>query len=125
MRRRTLRRIAALLSLATWLCAHRAAAAAVPDDPDSTVKSARDSSRFLPRWLHLHAAVGLGWLASPEWMRKFYQAGQGYELGLETRPGTYFRLRLDGEYQVLPAVTDASYSFLTRVPGLESGSTRD
>jgi hypothetical protein len=126
MRRRTIRRIAALLSLAAILCAHRAAVAAEPEASDSTAKSAsRDSSRFLPRWLHLHAAVGLGWLASPEWMRKFYQAGQGYEIGLETRPGTYFRLRLNGEYQVLPAVTDASYGFITSVSGIDGSPRRD
>jgi hypothetical protein len=97
----------------------------VPEPPEGASKSAApDTSRFLPRWLHAHASAGLGWLASPEWMRKFYQAGQSYSAGLETRPGPSFRLRLDGEYQALPAVTDASFSFVTSL-SLDGVPTRD
>jgi hypothetical protein len=114
MSNRAVRRIATLLSLAACLCAPRLAHAAVPEEmpPPEVKAAAKDSTRLLPNWVHLHAAAGLGWLASPEWMRKFYQAGQGYELGFEVRPAGAFRLRVNGEYQTLPAVTNASYSFV-------------
>ena len=114
------RRIATLALLAACFAAPRSARAAVPEPtPEETAKAtARDTSRFLPRWLHLHASAGLGWLASPEWMRKFYQAGQSYDAGLEIRPGKTLRLRLNGEFQDLPAVTDARYSYPYGVSGI-------
>jgi len=112
MKQLDIRRLAALTSLAACLVSLRPARAAVPEPAEEAAKPAvQDTSRFLPRWLHLHAAAGLGWLASPEWMRKFYQAGQGYELGLEVRPGPALRLRLNGDYQTLAAVTHASFTF--------------
>jgi len=124
---RATRRIVTLAFLASCLAAPGAARAAAPETPAEKVSkpAAADTSRFLPRWLHLHGSAGLGWLASPEWMRKFYQAGQSYDAGLETRPGNTFRLRLNGEYQALPAVTHASFSFITSVPGLDSEPARD
>ena len=127
MRIHNVARTAALAALAACLCAARPARCEVPEPPGEVVAkaAANDTSRFLPRWLHLHGAAGLGWLASPAWMRKFYQAGQGYEAGLETRPGGAFRLRLNGEYQMLPAVTTATYVFITSVPGLDSEPSRD
>jgi len=118
MKQPIVRRLAALASLAACLVWVRPARAAVPGTPAEAAEPAvADTNRFLPRWLHLHAAAGLGWLASPEWMRKFYQAGQGYELGFEVRPGHTFRLRLNGEYQGLPVVTDAKYTYVYMTPG--------
>jgi len=112
------RRLATQASLAACLLALRPARAAVPEPAAEAANAAvQDTSRFLPRWLHLHAAAGLGWLASPEWMRKFYQAGQSYELGFEARPSNTFRLRLNGEYQGLPVVTDAKYTYVYMTPG--------
>jgi len=107
-------RVAMLVSITACLCAPSPARAAEPAPPAEAAakQAAPDTSRFLPSWLRLHGSAGLGWLASPEWMRKFYQAGQSYDAGLETRPGSTFRLRLNGEYQALPAVTDAAYSYV-------------
>jgi hypothetical protein len=123
---RIVRRIATLASLAACLCAQAPVRAAVPEPEEGAPKPVvADSSRLLPRWLHLHGAAGLGWLASPEWMRKFYQAGQSYEVGLQVRPSGAFRLSLSGEYQTLPAVTDMSYGFITSVPALDTEPTRD
>ena len=126
---RTTRRIATLALLAACIGAPRSARAAVPEPPAEGAKPAAaatpDSSRFLPRWVSLHASAGVGWLASPEWMRKFYQAGQSYDAGFEARPGKTFRLRLNGEYQALPAVTNASFSFVTSIPGLDTEPARD
>jgi hypothetical protein len=127
MRTHNVRRIVALASLAACGCAFSPATAAPPEPPDDDVvakAAANDTSRFLPRWLHLHGAAGLGWLASPEWMRKFYQAGQGYEAGLEIRPAASIRLRLNGEYQSLPAVTNAEFSFVKYLPD-EANWVRD
>ena len=116
MSHRIARRIAMLASLAACLAAPRPAGAAMHEPPAEgdkpSASAATDTSRFLPRWLSLHGSAGLGWLASPEWMRKFYQAGQSYDLGLEARPGATFRLRLNGEYQGLPVVTEAQYSYV-------------
>jgi hypothetical protein len=119
-------RYAALAILVALSFVPRCARAAPPEPPAvaAAKPAAADTSRFLPNWLHLHGSAGLGWLASPEWMRKFYQAGQSYDLGLETRPGATFRVRLDGEYQALPAVTDAEFSFVTSL-SLDGVPTRD
>ncbi|HXJ69122.1 MAG TPA: hypothetical protein VNM39_09455 [Verrucomicrobiae bacterium] len=118
MKQPIVHRLAALASLAACLVWVRPARAAVPGTQAEAAESAvADTSRLLPHWLHLHAAAGLGWLASPEWMRKFYQAGQGYELGFEVRPSNTFRLRLNGEYQGLPVVTDAKYTYVYMAPG--------
>jgi hypothetical protein len=128
MRIHSLYRVTALASLAACLWAPLRARAADTEPPVEEVArsaAATDTSRLLPRWLHVHAAVGVGWLASPEWMRKFYQAGQGYELGFDTQPGATLRLRLNGEYQVLPAVTDVEFSYVTTIPGLDSEPARD
>ena len=123
---RIVRSIATLAALAAWLGASPPARAAVPEPDDAAAKAAApDTGRFLPRWLHAHASAGLGWLASPEWMRKFYQAGQSYEVGLETRPTASFRLRLNGEYQALPAVAEMSRTFITSVPLLDQAPARD
>jgi hypothetical protein len=122
----SLARYAALAFLVALPFVPRPARAAPPEPPaEAAAKpAAADTSRFLPNWLHLHGSAGLGWLASPEWMRKFYQAGQSYAVGLETRPGATFRLRLDGEYQALPAVTEAQFSFVTS-QSLDGVPTRD
>ena len=115
---RTARRIATLAFLAVCLATPRSARAAVEPPVEEAEKAvAPDTSRFLPGWVHLHASAGLGWLASPEWMRKFYQAGQSYDAGLEVRPGNTLRLRLNGEYQGLPVVTDAKYTYVYLAPG--------
>jgi hypothetical protein len=124
---RSFRSTATLALLAASLCAWYPARAAVPEPPGGEAAAkpaANDSTRLLPNWVHLHGAAGLGWLASPEWMRKFYQAGQGYELGLETRMGPSFRLRLNGEYQTMPAVTNASFSIITAA-SLDNAPARD
>jgi hypothetical protein len=126
MDHRIVRRIAMLATFAACSWAFRPARAAVPEQPAGDAKpAAPDTSRFLPRWVHLHASAGLGWLASPEWMRKFYQAGQSYAAGFESRPGRTFRLRLDGEYQSLPGVTDAEYSFISSTSPLDGLPARD
>jgi len=125
MIRRIVGHIVTLASLAVCLvapCPTRAESRERP--PEAQKAAAPDSSRLLPRWLHLHGSAGLGWLASPEWMRKFYQAGQSYDLGLEARPGATFKLRFAGEYQALPAVTNAQFSYVTYLPN-EANFVRD
>jgi hypothetical protein len=109
------RRIATLLSLAACLCASRPALAAEPETPPEELakSSAPDSTRLLPPWLHLHAAAGLGWIASPEKVRQLYQAAEGFELGLEARPSDSWRWRLNAEYQALAAVHNGRYTLFT------------
>jgi len=124
MSRRIVPLAAATLALALTALALDPARAAVPEPADSAkadpakVAATPDSSRFLPTWLHLHGAAGLGWLASPVSLRKFYQAGQSYEAGLEVQPRYALRMRLNAEYLGLPIVTTSTYTFITMSPGL-------
>ena len=90
------------------------ARAAVPEPPGpGLARTAPDTSHFLPPWLHLHASGGFGWIASPTQIRQRYEPGQDFEFGLETRMRRTFRLRLNGEYQILPALGIAKYTFAT------------
>jgi hypothetical protein len=115
MRIRSVRRTVALAALVACALAPLSARAAVPEPERQPAKPAAvDTSRFLPRWVHLHAAIGVGWLASPPAIRQLYQAGQGYELGFEARPSSAWRLRLNGEYQTLPVVIDHDFRFVTQ-----------
>lgn len=87
--------------------------AAVPEPPRGPgAVAARDTSHFLPRWLHMQGSAGYGWIQGPEPIRQRYEAGQDFELGLEARMRPGLRLRLNGEYQVLPAVGSATYEFV-------------
>lgn len=111
---RSIRRVATLILLAACAIAPPAARAAGTDSDEVPLKTAaRDTSRFLPRWMHLHAGIGVGWLASPLQIRQLYQAGQGYEAGFEARPARDWRVRLSGEYQTLPLVTQGSLVYTT------------
>jgi len=97
MTHRTVRCAAAMLLLAACALAPGTARAQGSGYGEPVKTAPRDTSRFLPDWLHLHAAIGVGWLASPIQIRQIYQAGQGYELGLEARPADAWRLRLNAE----------------------------
>jgi hypothetical protein len=113
MSSRSIRRAAALAVLAVCALAPVPARAERPDTYDHPAKPAAvDSSRVLPHWLHLHAAIGVGWLSSPLAIRQLYQACQGYEVGLEARPRRDWRLRFNGEYQALPLVIDGEFRFV-------------
>lgn len=103
-----------LVPLALLLLSSSPVRAAVPEPPPARAPAAApDSATFLPRWLHAHGSVGLGWIHSPEFIRQRYEVGQDFELGIEARPRPRLRVRLNGEYQVLPAVGRASYQFVT------------
>src|SRR5215475_14190614 len=101
-------RIASAIALVVALSAGPSVArAAVPEPPAPGLASTRpDTSHFLPTWLHLHASGGFGWIHSPTPIRQRYEPGQDFEFGLETRMRKTFRLRLNGEYQILPALGD-------------------
>jgi len=88
--------------------------AAVPEPPIGANKpAAPDTSHFLPPWLHLHGSLGYGWIQGPQFIRRRYEPGQDIELGLETRLRKNLRLRLNGEYQILPAVGNALVQFVS------------
>ena len=99
--------VAALLAFSPASVVH----AAVPEQSFPAQRAAvPDTSQFLPRWLHLHAGVGYGWLSSPPNIRERYEAGQDFEFGVEARTQPRVRLRLSGEYQVLPAIGRVNYT---------------
>lgn len=95
------------------------------EDPDGDASiTPVDSTGVLPRWLHLHGSIGVGWLSAPVEVRQRYQAGQDFEAGLEARPRPGLRFRLNAEYQVLPAVGRGVYT-LTRSVRLDGTVTVD
>lgn len=102
---------AAALLLALGLCA-APARAAVPEQSFPAQQAPTDTGQFLPRWLHLHGSAGYGWLSSPGTIRRRYEPGQDFEFGLEARSHARMRLRLNAEYQVLPAVGELNYTIL-------------
>lgn len=87
--------------------------AAVPEPPPPAAPAPPDTTAFLPRWLHLHAALGIGWISAPRFIRERYEAGQDFEAGFEVRLRPRLRLRLNGEYQTLPALARVQYQFVT------------
>src|ERR1041385_5509999 len=110
----SLRRTPTLALLALLLGPVRPALSAVPEPPAEAPKPAMpDTSHFLPPWLHLHASIGYGWIQGPEFVRPRYEAGQDFEAGLESRLRRNLRVRLNGEYQVLPAVGRALVQFVS------------
>ncbi len=105
--------VAALLAFSPASVVH----AAVPEQSFPAQRAAvPDTSQFLPRWLHLHAGVGYGWLSSPPNIRERYEAGQDFEFGVEARTQPRVRLRLSGEYQVLPAIGRVNYTIFGTEP---------
>ena len=111
----SLRHTSLFLSLiaASLLLGAAATHAAVPEPPPhANAPAGPDTSRFLPRWLHLHGSAGYGWIQGPTLIRQRYEAGQDLQFGLEARMRPSLRLQLDGEYQVLPAVGHATYAFV-------------
>jgi hypothetical protein len=87
--------------------------AAVPEPPPPAAPAPPDTSAFLPRWLHLHAALGIGWISAPRFLRERYEAGQEIEAGFEARLRPRLRLRLNGQYAMLPALARVNYQFVT------------
>lgn len=114
-----------MLALATLLLAASVsvARAAVPE-PTPPAPAEPDTSHFLPPWLHLHGSIGYGWISAPALIRERYEAGQDFEAGLEMRVRRNLRLRLNGEYQLLPAVAEAHYAFITAFD-VEGNPVRD
>jgi hypothetical protein len=107
------------------LVATRPARSAVPEAPLPGVTAPTpDSSGFLPRWLHLHGSIGIGWVSSPEFLRERYEAGQDFEMGLEMRLQPRLRLRLNGEYQVLPALGRVNYQYVV-FQDIDAGTAMD
>lgn len=99
--------------------------AAIPEQSFPEQRAAApDTSQFLPRWLHLHGSVGYGWMSSPRTIRQRYEAGQDFEFGLEARMRPRLRLRLNGEYQVLPAVGRVNYT-IRSFAGLDGTAAYD
>lgn len=114
-----------LLSLLIGATAATCVHAAVPEPPPPVATSpAPDTGAFLPRWLHLHAAFGFGWISSPRYIRERYEAGQDFVLGVETRVRPRLRFRLNGEYQVLPALGRVNYQYVV-LQDLDGGTMTD
>lgn len=89
------------------------ARAAVPEPPPPASPAPPDTTAFLPRWLHLHASFGIGWISAPRFIRERYEAGQEIEAGFEVRLRPRLRLRLNGQYATLPALARVQYQFVT------------
>jgi hypothetical protein len=109
---RTLRRAIVILPLLLFVGvrAQQAAAApvAAPVDDEKQVVIV-DSSGVLPRWLHFNASAGAGWISAPAKIRKRYEGGWNLDGGVEARVHPRLRLRLNGEYQMLPSIGKEIY----------------
>jgi len=121
--------IAILFPLLTWAVLAAvppgAARAAVPEPtPGGPRPAARDTSHFLPLWLHLQGSAGFGWISTPTRLRQRYEPGQDFEAGFEARIRKNLRLRFNGEYQILPALGRATYDFVT-LQGVDGNQVRD
>lgn len=66
--------------------------------------AAADTSRFLPTWMHAFGEIGGGWMVSPDYMRRWFQSGQGFALGLTARPAHRLGLRAAIDVQMMPAI---------------------
>ena len=111
------------LPLVVALTTH--AGAAVPEPPPSAaVAPAVDSGAFLPRWLRFRGSVGYGWISAPTAIRQHHEAGQAIELGVEAQLRPRLRFRVNGEYQVLPAMSRVDYAFIW-FEDVEGGTLRD
>lgn len=78
-------------------------------EPEESQVVIVDSSGVLPRWLHLNASVGAGWISAPVHIRKRYEGGWSLDGGLEARLHSRLRLRLNAEYQTLPSIAQGIY----------------
>ena len=100
--RRTVARVVIVLACllgAVVSAAHAQPAGGTPPPPHA--KAPRDTTVFLPPWMHPWVEIGGGWLASPKYMRSFYESGQGFSAGLSARVKPRLDLRLSGDYQML------------------------
>lgn len=66
--------------------------------------AAADTSRFLPAWMHPFAELGGGWMVTPNYMRRWFQSGQGFAVGLAARPAHRLGVRAAIDVQMLPAI---------------------
>ncbi|MCE9626441.1 MAG: hypothetical protein K8R56_00810, partial [Candidatus Eisenbacteria bacterium] len=93
-----------LASPVVWPAVAAAAPPAPADDGEEPQVVIVDSSGVLPRWLHFNASVGAGWISAPARIRKRYEGGWNLDGGVEARVHPRLRLRLNGEYQMLPSI---------------------
>lgn len=99
----------ALASLGQWPALAAAAPPAPVDDGEEKQVVIVDSSGVLPRWLHFNASAGAGWISAPARIRQRYEGGWCFDGGLEARVHPRLRLRLNGEYQMLPSIGKEIY----------------
>ncbi len=103
------RRLAALAALLAPLlaCAPGVSAQGPPSETPPARPGRRaaapDTAAFFPRWMHPWLELGGGWLVSPEYMRHFYDSGQGFAAGLAVTPWRRIELRAAIDYQMVQA----------------------
>ncbi len=100
--------IARLFSRGALLLALLVASPAVAQ-PGAQRPAARDSAWWAPLLHHAWLSGGIGWMAAPTSIRRHFEAGQGFAAGLEAHPRRALRLRVGGDYQILPATGEVIF----------------
>jgi hypothetical protein len=97
-----------VLALACVLCAAASDASAqtAGETPTPTPALARaaappDTTWLFPTWMHPWLEIGGGWLASPKYMRAFYESGQSFAAGIAMTPRRRLQVRTAIDYQML------------------------
>jgi hypothetical protein len=103
-----------LLIAATPLQAQPPAGAA----PAQASSAARDTTRFLPTWLRPWMEFGGGWMSGPTNIKRNYESGQVFGVGLEARPNPRWSVRAGLDYQMLLANSESNVYVVYNVPEL-------
>lgn len=77
----------------------------------------RDSSRFLPRWMHASLEAGVSWMQSPAAVKDRYNAGVALGAGLTATAAPRLRLAARLEYLDLPNGEAGYYGSYQTVDG--------
>jgi hypothetical protein len=99
------RRLAALLAVAVLAGTSPAALAQGPPrgEHPRPLRQEPDTTHVFPRWLRPYFEFGGAWMTAPDYIRKHYESGQGFGLGLEARAHDRWALRGTADYQMLLA----------------------
>lgn len=86
-------------------------------DLGNAVQAKRDSSRFLPRWLHASLDAGVSWMQSPRAVSDRYNAGVAFGGTLAATANPRLRLAVRLEYLDLPSGEAGFYGSYQTVGG--------
>lgn len=93
------------------------AALASGTDLGNVVQAKRDSSRFLPRWMHASLDAGVAWMQAPREVSDRYNAGVAFGGGLAATVAPRLRFAIRLEYLDQPNGATGYYGSYQTVDG--------